>query len=45
MSADGRHAAQRYEDRYFIVRDGLRLHYRDYPGAAGQAATAVPSTA
>jgi pimeloyl-ACP methyl ester carboxylesterase len=24
--------AQRYQDRYFTVRDGLRLHYRDYPG-------------
>jgi pimeloyl-ACP methyl ester carboxylesterase len=24
----------RYGDRYFIVRDGLKLHYRDYPGAA-----------
>src|SRR6476660_3718413 len=24
----------RFEDRYFVVRDGLRLHYRDYPGAA-----------
>ena len=30
MSADQR----KYEDRYFVVRDGLRLHYRDYPGAA-----------
>ena len=25
-------AATRYEDRYFTVRDGLKLHYRDYPG-------------
>ena len=25
---------ERYADRYFSVRDGLRLHYRDYPGAA-----------
>jgi len=25
-----------YEDRYFAVRDGLKLHYRDYPGAAGR---------
>ena len=25
-------AAQRYEDRYFTVTDGLKLHYRDYPG-------------
>jgi len=24
----------RYEDRYVTVRDGLRLHYRDYAGAA-----------
>ena len=23
-----------FEDRYFTVRDGLRLHYRDYPGSA-----------
>lgn len=27
-------AGVRYEDCYFTVRDGLRLHYRDYPGAA-----------
>jgi len=27
-------AVQRYEDRYFTVRDGLKLHYRDYPGSA-----------
>jgi len=26
-----------YADRYFTVRDGLRLHYRDYPGAADKA--------
>ena len=25
-------AATRYEDRYFTIRDGLKLHYRDYPG-------------
>jgi pimeloyl-ACP methyl ester carboxylesterase len=24
--------AQPYADRYFTVRDGLKLHYRDYPG-------------
>jgi Predicted hydrolases or acyltransferases (alpha/beta hydrolase superfamily) len=24
-----------YADRYFTVRDGLRLHYRDYPGGSG----------
>ena len=27
-------AATRYEDRYFTVPDGLKLHYRDYPGSA-----------
>lgn len=27
-------AAAPYADRYFTVRDGLRLHYRDYPGSA-----------
>jgi pimeloyl-ACP methyl ester carboxylesterase len=27
-------AAQGYKDKYFTVRDGLRLHYRDYPGSA-----------
>ena len=26
-------AEARYEDRYLTVRDGLRLHYRDYAGA------------
>jgi pimeloyl-ACP methyl ester carboxylesterase len=24
---------QHYRDGYFLVRDGLRLHYRDYPGS------------
>jgi len=24
----------RYEDRYFTVADGLKLHYRDYPGSS-----------
>ena len=24
--------ASRYRDGYFTVRDGIRLHYRDYPG-------------
>ena len=32
----GQTADSRFEDRYFIVRDGLRLHYRDYPGASGK---------
>jgi pimeloyl-ACP methyl ester carboxylesterase len=26
--------AQRYDDRYFTVGDGLKLHYRDYAGSA-----------
>ena len=25
--------SERYADHYFLNRDGLRLHYRDYPGA------------
>jgi len=33
MNAEGPVASTRYEDRYYVVRDGLRLHYRDYPGA------------
>ena len=33
MSGEQPIAANRYADRYFTVRDGLRLHYRDYPGA------------
>jgi pimeloyl-ACP methyl ester carboxylesterase len=27
-------AAERYANRHLLVRDGLRLHYRDYPGAS-----------
>ena len=34
MTVDSSAAAARYKDRYFIVRDGLTLHYRDYPGAS-----------
>jgi pimeloyl-ACP methyl ester carboxylesterase len=35
MNGEGAAAGeQRYEDGYFYVRDGLRLHYRDYPGSA-----------
>src|SRR5689334_23511790 len=32
---DGGEAAttERYADRYYVVKDGLRLHYRDYPGS------------
>ena len=26
----------RYADRFFTVRDGLKLHYRDYPGDSGK---------
>ena len=26
-----------FADGYYPVRDGLKLHYRDYPGAAGNA--------
>ena len=29
-------AAQHYEDCYFTVPDGLKLHYRDYPGDVGK---------
>ena len=36
MNAEGPAAGARFEDRYFTVRDGLRLHYRDYPGASGK---------
>ena len=27
---------QSWRDRFFTVRDGLKLHYRDYPGGSGQ---------
>jgi len=30
----GSATADRYGDRHYTVRDGLRLHYRDYPGAS-----------
>ena len=33
MNNDGDHAAEEgYADRYLTVRDGLKIHYRDYPG-------------
>ena len=32
MNADLNPASAQFEDRYFTVRDGLRLHYRDYAG-------------
>jgi pimeloyl-ACP methyl ester carboxylesterase len=28
--------SQGYQDCYLTVRDGLKLHYRDYPGASGR---------
>ena len=34
MSLEGQNREQqRYDDRHYIVSDGLRLHYRDYPGS------------
>ena len=33
-SDDERAAAEPYVDSHFTVADGLRLHYRDYPGTA-----------
>jgi pimeloyl-ACP methyl ester carboxylesterase len=32
MSASERTSAAPFEDRFMVVRDGLKLHYRDYPG-------------
>jgi pimeloyl-ACP methyl ester carboxylesterase len=32
VSEEDGDAGSGYQDRYFLVRDGLRLHYRDYPG-------------
>lgn len=37
MNAEGPVTKGRFEDRYFTIRDGLRLHYRDYPGAGDKA--------
>jgi pimeloyl-ACP methyl ester carboxylesterase len=36
VNAEGPVAGTGHEDRYMVVRDGLRLHYRDYPGAEGR---------
>ncbi|MFL6727927.1 MAG: alpha/beta fold hydrolase [Sphingomicrobium sp.] len=36
MSTQTAIASAPHEDRYFVVRDGLRLHYRDYAGANGK---------
>lgn len=34
MNADGSVGSVGYQDRYFVVRDGLKLHYRDYQGSS-----------
>ena len=34
MTSDALPSGARYEDAFVTVADGLRLHYRDYPGAA-----------
>jgi pimeloyl-ACP methyl ester carboxylesterase len=34
MNAEGPIANAGYDDCYLVVRDGLKLHYRDYPGAS-----------
>jgi pimeloyl-ACP methyl ester carboxylesterase len=34
MNAEGSIANAGYGDCYLVVRDGLKLHYRDYPGAS-----------
>ncbi|MGE5563549.1 MAG: alpha/beta fold hydrolase [Bacillota bacterium] len=36
MSADAARREPRYRDAFVVVADGLRLHYRDYPGTAGK---------
>jgi pimeloyl-ACP methyl ester carboxylesterase len=36
MSADASAKEPRYRDGYVAVADGLRLHYRDYPGPTGK---------
>ena len=36
MSADASATQPRYRDGYALVADGLRLHYRDYPGPIGE---------
>ena len=37
MTADAGATESRYRDGYLVVGDGMRLHYRDYPGPAGKA--------
>lgn len=34
MNAEGPFASAGYDDCHLVVRDGLRLHYRDYAGAS-----------
>ena len=34
MNVEGAVAGVRYQDCYFTVRDGLKLHYRDYSGSS-----------
>jgi len=34
MTGDTNPRQGRWEDKYFRVRDGIKLHFRDYPGAA-----------
>jgi pimeloyl-ACP methyl ester carboxylesterase len=34
VKAEGSIAGARYADGYFVVRDGLKLHFRDYSGAS-----------
>jgi pimeloyl-ACP methyl ester carboxylesterase len=36
MNGEGIREALRFRDGYFAARDGLRLHYRDYPGPPGK---------
>ena len=36
MSSDTPNSEPRYKDGFITVADGLRLHYRDYPGAIGK---------
>jgi len=33
MNVEGAVAGARFEDCHFTVKDGLKLHYRDYPGS------------
>ena len=37
MSSNAHGGEQRYRDGFVTVADGLRLHYRDYPGSSGKA--------